>query len=99
MGKTAGPYETFNLYFVTENRSTMNHHLTTEQKVDAIYRLLKGDKELDPKDEGLVGDVHKISREVKDLQHWRIRTVAWAVGVAFGGGALTTFVLTVILKK
>ena len=74
-------------------------HLTTEEKVDAIYRLLKGDQELDPQDEGLVGSVRNIKKRLFDLENWKNKTVAWALGVSFGGGALIAFVITVVFKK
>jgi hypothetical protein len=73
--------------------------LSTEQKVDAIYRLLKGDTDIDPKDEGLVGKVRKIRDRLYTIERWKTSTVSWAIGVSFGGGALVAFVLAVILRR
>jgi hypothetical protein len=71
---------------------------TLEGKVDAILRILQGEP-IDPTDDGLMGEVKKMKARLFKIENWKDKTVAWAIGVSFGGGALTAFVAAVIFKK
>jgi hypothetical protein len=77
------------------NKSQPN---TLEGKVDAILRILQGEP-MDSKDEGLMGEVRQLKSRLFKIEGWKERTVAWAIGVSFGGGALTAFIIAIIFKK
>ena len=71
---------------------------TLDQKVDAILRILQGEP-FDKNDNGLMGTVQTLKNQVYKLIDWKNRTVAWAIGVSFGGGALIAFIITTILDR
>lgn len=71
---------------------------TLEEKVDAILRILQGEK-YDPTDKGLIGKVNHMEDRLGKLIDWKNKTVAWAIGVSFGGGALVAFIIAIILEK
>lgn len=71
---------------------------TTEEKVDAIFRLLTGEP-TDPKDEGIIGELRTLKTKLYELINWKNRTVAWAIGVSFGGGMLITFIIVILTSK
>lgn len=70
---------------------------TQEEKLDAILRILQGEP-MDPKDEGMIGEVRFLKAELYKLKDWKSRTMAWALGVSFGGGALLAFISTIVFK-
>lgn len=83
---------------MTLRQSGKEEPKTMEQKVDAIYRILKGEP-MDPKDEGLLGTVRFLKTEVYKLKNWKSQVVAWVAGVSFGGGAFVAFLVDKILHK
>lgn len=68
------------------------------QKVDQILTLLQG-QDIDEQDEGMIGDVRKLKIRITQLERWKEKTMAWALGVAFGGGSLITWVIATILNS
>jgi len=45
-----------------------------------------------------MGRVHKLEEDQEKTQRWVDKTVAWAMGVCFGGGALITVLVTIIIN-
>lgn len=72
--------------------------LTLEEKVNLMIDILQGNP-LDDTDDGLLGDFKYLKKEFYKLKAWRDKTVAWALGVSFGGGALITFLITILIKS
>lgn len=67
-------------------------------KVNLMLDLMQGDP-FDKDDNGIIGELRQIKRRVYDLENWKNKTVAWALGVSFGGGALVAFIIAIILNK
>ena len=71
---------------------------TTEEKVDAIYRIMVGDK-FDPRDEGLLGTVRWLKTEIRKIKEWKTKVIAWAVGFSFGAGVLVSVAFKIVFKQ
>lgn len=71
---------------------------TLDEKVDAILRILQGEP-MDPADEGLMGTVRFLKKELYKILNWKSRVIAWVGGLSFGGGALITYIISRLLQK
>jgi hypothetical protein len=72
--------------------------LTSDQKLDLVIQILQGNP-LDKDDRGLIGDFNVLKAKFYELKNWKDKTVAWAIGVAFGGGALITVLITLLINS
>ncbi len=79
-----------------ENGNLDIQNLGPEGKLDLIITLLQGNR-LDKKDNGLIGRVADLETETEIIKTWRDKTIAWAIGFSFGGGALVSVLITLLL--
>lgn len=80
-----------------EDRTLARKVNEIDRKLTTILELLTG-REIDEQDEGLIGDFRKIKQTVYKLVTWKEKTVSWAMGLSFGGGAAVAVIIALIVN-
>lgn len=85
--------------FMERVDKTLDDRMEIEEDLKLLLILLKGNKEIDQDDSGLIGAFKKLVTRVEKLEKLKDGAIKWIAGFSFGSGALIAYLINKLLSK